>query len=77
MPYTIVTPHAYNYKGWTIRHEHRACYGYPWIAWKDGPMLESYGGYLESLDQARHNARWGIDTHEAAQRADVVRTAEP
>ena len=52
MPYSFVTTHDDSYRGWTIRHEHRAGYGYSWVAWKAGQMLESYGGYRESLDQA-------------------------
>ena len=56
------------YRGWTVRLEYRAGYGYSWVAWKAPQQrLESYGGYLESRAQSRHNAHWVIDRYEAGQ----------
>ncbi|HSH83387.1 MAG TPA: hypothetical protein VLA19_33050 [Herpetosiphonaceae bacterium] len=66
MPFHTVGITEETYKGWTVRYEHRAGYGYSWVAWKPPQQrLESYGGFLESREQSRHNARWAIDKHEA------------
>ena len=65
MPYSTVGILEETYKDWTLRLEFRAGYGYSWVAWKNRQMLESQGGYLASYDQARHNAHWVIDKHEA------------
>jgi hypothetical protein len=53
-----------------VRLEYRLGYGHSWVAWKDGQLLESTSGYLQSHEQSRQNAHWTIDQYEAARRID-------
>jgi hypothetical protein len=70
MSFHTVTTIEETYKGWTVRLEYRPGYGHSWVAWKDGQLLESTSGYLQSHEQSRQNAHWTIDQYEAARRID-------